>query len=320
LAINRDKPDRWKADIARSVDFYNQWFMKFAPAAYRKERITATKAVEDALRWTKNLTNVGADLLRTYPGILPALRMCTCPPIARDRLIGLSGVRRGLVGLMEKSQKLPRNANATALGKELEKIGAIFEKMADPDIFTWLQSHTEPKPSEVHRAATIVADRLCGSAADPIIRNAQEARQLHVLGVWLKRRGYKPLPAKHGLKFDAMPSGTYAFRLNVPVRLGNTGKTINIPIDAIVMPKRATRRELPILIEAKSAGDFTNVNKRRKEEAKKVGQLRETYGESLKFVLLLCGYFDSGYLGYEAADGIDWVWEHRLDDLADFKL
>ncbi len=320
MAINRDKPDRWKADIARSVDFYNQWFMKFAPAAYRKERITATKAVEDALRWTKNLTNVGADLLRTYPGILPALRMCTCPPIARDRLIGLSGVRRGLVGLMEKSQKLPRNANATALGKELEKIGAIFEKMADPDIFTWLQSHTEPKPSEVHRAATIVADRLCGSAADPIIRNAQEARQLHVLGVWLKRRGYKPLPAKHGLKFDAMPSGTYAFRLNVPVRLGNTGKTINIPIDAIVMPKRATRRELPILIEAKSAGDFTNVNKRRKEEAKKVGQLRETYGESLKFVLLLCGYFDSGYLGYEAADGIDWVWEHRLDDLADFKL
>src|SRR6266481_2632053 len=51
-----------------------------------------------------------------------------------------------------------------------------FEKMADPDIFTWLQSHTEPKRSEVHRAATIVADRLCGSAADPIIRNAQEAR------------------------------------------------------------------------------------------------------------------------------------------------
>src|SRR6266481_6799621 len=195
--------------------------------------------------------------------------MCPGPPSARDRLIGLSGVRRGLVGLMEKSQKLPRNANATALGKELEKIGAIFEKMADPDIFTWLQSHTEPKPSEVHRAATIVADRLCGSAADPIIRNAQEARQLQVLGNWLRRRGYQPLPSKHRLKFDAMPSGTYTFRLNVPVRLGDTGKMVNIPIDAVVMPKRATRKEFPILIEAKSAGDFTNVNKRRKEEAKK---------------------------------------------------
>jgi hypothetical protein len=31
--------------------------------------------------------------------------------------------------------------------------------------------------------------------------------------------------------------------------------------------------------------------------------------------LFLCGYFDSGYLGYEAAEGIDWVWEHRISDL-----
>ena len=44
-------------------------------------------------------------------------------------------------------------------------------------------------------------------------------------------------------------------------------------------------------------------------------QLRKTYGEKVKFILFLCGYFDSGYLGYEAAEGIDWVWEHRADDL-----
>lgn len=25
---------------------------------------------------------------------------------------------------------------------------------------------------------------------------------------------------------------------------------------------------------------------------------------------------DTGYLGYEAAEGLDWVWEHRIDDLA----
>jgi hypothetical protein len=69
------------------------------------------------------------------------------------------------------------------------------------------------------------------------------------------------------------------------------------------------------LVEAKSAGDFTNTNKRRKEEAIKVAQLRTTYGNTIRFVLFLCGYFDSGYLGYEAAEGIDWVWEHRIDDL-----
>ena len=31
MAVNRDKPDRWKTDIARSVDMYNDWFMNFAP-------------------------------------------------------------------------------------------------------------------------------------------------------------------------------------------------------------------------------------------------------------------------------------------------
>ena len=57
------------------------------------------------------------------------------------------------------------------------------------------------------------------------------------------------------------------------------------------------------------------MNKRRKEEATKVRQLRYTYGEGIEFILFLCGYFDSGYLGYEAAERIDWVWEHRTDDL-----
>lgn len=72
--------------------------------------------------------------------------------------------------------------------------------------------------------------------------------------------------------------------------------------------------DLPLMIEAKSAGDFTNVNKRRKEEAQKMTQLRNTYG-NVVFILFLCGYFDSGYLGYEAAEGIDWIWEHRISDM-----
>jgi len=57
-----------------------------------------------------------------------------------------------------------------------------------------------------------------------------------------------------------------------------------------------------------------------KEEAVKMAQLRSNYGTKVRFVLFLCGYFDSGYLGYEAAEGIDWVWEHRIDDLAKFGL
>jgi hypothetical protein len=86
------------------------------------------------------------------------------------------------------------------------------------------------------------------------------------------------------------------------------------------MPRTAKAGSTPVLIEAKSAGDFTNVNKRRKEEAVKIDQLRKTYGKSTRLNLFLCGYFDSGYLGYEAAEGIDWVWEHRIDDLAKLGL
>jgi len=88
----------------------------------------------------------------------------------------------------------------------------------------------------------------------------------------------------------------------------------------VIQPKQPKTSRIPILIEAKSAGDFTNTNKRRKEEATKIHQLRETYGEDASLVLFLCGYFDSGYLGYEAAEGIDWVWEHRMDDLLQLGL
>jgi hypothetical protein len=296
---------------------YNDWFLQFAPVAYRETRIRTTKDVESTLHKTDNLANIGAAILRSEPGVLPTLRMSTCPPLAVDRLIGLAGVSKNLVGVMETG-KLPLRMLAGALETNLNKIGTIIEKMADPDIFVWLGRSAGPTEAEIHRAATIVADRLCGSIANPIIRNAQEKRQLAAIGTWLNARGYQLLPARS--RFNAMPSGSYSFRLNVPIKLEGGMSTINIPVDAVVMPKGAKPGELPLLIEAKSAGDFTNVNKRRKEEAVKMSQLRTTYGPGVRFMLFLCGYFDSGYLGYEAAEGIDWVWEHRIDELAEFGI
>lgn len=317
--VNRDKPDRWKADIAQSVDMYNDWFMRFAPEAYRTTRVRTTKDVEEALKATANLTDVSANVLRAMPAVIATLRMSTCPPIAVDRLIGLAKVPSNLVGCMEKG-KLPSKLAGSALDAELNKIGTIIEKMADPDIFVWRGRSSAATEAEIHRAATIIADRLCGAVANPIIRNAQEKRQLAYMKQWLEGRGYRELPPGSGTKFDKMDAGTFSFRLNVPVHSGVEGKTVNIPIDAVIMPKGAKAGQLPLLIEAKSAGDFTNVNKRRKEEAQKMSQLKATYGTKVQFALLLCGYFDSGYLGYEAAEGIDWVWEHRIDDLAQFNI
>ena len=318
MAVNRDKPDRWERDIVQSVDMYNAWFIRFAPEAYRTTRVQATQDVEATLRATQDLRDISVALLKRKPAVLPTLRMATCPPLAVDRLIGLAGVSGNLVKVMEKKQKLPPRMPLPRLERDLEKIGALIEQMADPDIFAWLQGDRSPSNQERYRAATIVADRLCGAVANPIIRNAQEQRQLAAIQVWLTGSGYRP--ARKGTKYDEMLPGTFAFRLNVPVAQEGTDSSINIPVDVVVMPKNARGTELPLLIEAKSAGDFANVNKRRKEEATKMNHLQRTYGRDVRFILFLCGYFDTGYLGYEAAEGIDWVWEHRPDDLRECGL
>ena len=95
---------------------------------------------------------------------------------------------------------------------------------------------------------------------------------------------------------------------------------VNVSVDLVILPKSATIDEFPILIEAKPAGDFTNVNKRRKEEAKKMEQRRGQYGRDIRYLLFLCGYFDAQYLGYEASEGIDWIWEHRISDIEEVGL
>ena len=67
MAVNRDKPDKWKEDVAKSVDFYNDWFMKFAPKAFRETRIEETIHVSEALKNTANLTNINPAALIKYP-------------------------------------------------------------------------------------------------------------------------------------------------------------------------------------------------------------------------------------------------------------
>ncbi len=320
MVANRVNPDRWKADVAQSVDMYNNWFIRFAPETYRKIRVQSTKDVEATLKATRNLTDISVSLLRDKPSILPTLRMAACPPLAVDRLVGLAGVPKNLVNVMEKDGKLPPRMSRQDADDALGKVAMIFQKMADKDILVWLERGHEPSEQEVYRAATIIADRLCGAVANPIIRNAQEERQLAALASWLEDQGYVEFLTGGQRSYDNMEPGTFAFQMNMPAVQEGTGRQVNIPVDAVILPKVAVSGDLPLLVEAKSAGDYTNVNKRRKEEAAKMGQLRQTYGANVRYVLLLCGYFDSGYLGYEAAEGIDWVWEHRIEDFGEFGL
>jgi adenine-specific DNA-methyltransferase len=245
--------------------------------------------------------------------------MMTAPPLARDRLMGLAHIDRSFVdalgGASDKPGRLPARMSPVDADANLQRICDVVIEMLDRDLFPWLEAGREPTPAEKARATAVIADRLAGTLADPIIRNAQEQRQLAALRAWLLRHGYQELPDGADRRVETMPPGAFAFRMNLQVG-GDKGRKVKLPIDCVVRPLHASVADLPVLIEAKSAGDATNTNKRRKEEAQKATQLRAEYRQDVQFVLFLCGYFEPGYLGYEASEGIDWVWEHRIDDLA----
>ncbi len=173
--INANKPHRWKADIAASVDQFNEWFMRFAPDTFRSTRVKTTENVKAALYATDDLHNLNAAMLKANPGALPTLRMCTAPPLAVDRLIGLAKASKNLVGRLEEG-KLPPKMQAVDLDEQLTKLCLILSRLLDRDIFPWLDNRKAPTDHQRDRASTIVADRLCNAVANPIVRNAQEQR------------------------------------------------------------------------------------------------------------------------------------------------
>jgi len=76
---------------------------------------------------------------------------------------------------MERGKRLPARMTRRELERDLGKIAVLIRRMAAPDIFVWIERDEPPTGQEVYRAAAIVADRLCGAVANPIIRDTQES-------------------------------------------------------------------------------------------------------------------------------------------------
>ena len=311
-SINKKNVDQWKTDVQKSVLYYNEWFLNYAPTTYIKSRQEAIDKVENVLQKTDCLNKLSVNMLKEVPESITILRMATTPPLARDRLVGLADIPRDFIKKLECGI-LPNKLSENQTNLILSRIIAVINKILDKDIMPWLDEKNTPNAIDRLLAKQIIGDRVCGSLADPLIRNEQEHRQLNGIEKFLITRGYKFVGSKNIKDFKSMEVGSFTFHLNVPVK--NASQQIKMPIDVVVKRKNASKKKLPLLIECKSAGDFTNTNKRRKEEATKIEQLKNTYGNDVEFILYLCGYFDTGYLGYEAAEGIDWVWEHRIEDL-----
>lgn len=300
--------ENWKEDSWKSVEFYNNWFVSFAPSAFLKARKGSLEKVLLTFAKTNDLQEITVDSIIKAPQIIEVLRMVTAPPLAQDRLIGLSYVKRTLLKSLEIG-KMPRLGNKEEVKEAIGRMVNIIEKMLDKELFPWILSNNRITSQQRKRSAAIVADRLTGILSDPIIRNAQETRQLKAISDYLISKGYIFVERVDAL--TSMPPMSFSFHVNVPVFLEQS-KEVKMPIDVVI--QSTENLKYPLLIECKSAGDFANTNKRRKEEAVKIAQLKDTYGNDIRFCLFLCGYFDTGYLGYEAAEGIDWIWEHRMSD------
>ncbi|MCS6840703.1 MAG: Eco57I restriction-modification methylase domain-containing protein [Roseiflexus sp.] len=79
VMINADKPQLWKQDIAASVDYFNQWFINFAPETFRKARAETVKQVEktflaanDLRDLTPSIESLRQRLQRLLDGSKPA--------------------------------------------------------------------------------------------------------------------------------------------------------------------------------------------------------------------------------------------------------
>jgi hypothetical protein len=302
-------PAECQPDIDRSVAEYDEWYLAESPGMFTEARKRAVVEVEEAMRVTDDFQTFNVDSLIARPGALFVARMCVSPPMARDRFVGFSGANKSLVTAMERDGIIP--ARVRRLHMQLEVMCDFLWPLFDPEIVGWLGNDRVPTAVERTRALLILAERLANAFYQPVLRNGQEARQRELLRAYLEDEGFEEVS---GLPFEMAPGG-FGFGRNVRV-VREDGAPQNLPVDCVVSPLDA---ELPLAcVELKSAGDFTNVNKRRKEESDKHDALKRAHGENAVFLLQLFGYFGQAYLGFEASAGIDWTWDHRLSDFAPY--
>lgn len=305
---NRQKaPSAWAPDIKKSVQQYDAWYLTNSPVMFADQRGRAVKEVADAMKASNDFRDFTPKTLRAQPSAVNVARMAISPVMARDRFVGFSGANKSVVTSLERGV-VPKQAS---LDSHLQAICDFLLPLLDPSLFCWLDPDRPPTNAERDKAMLVVGDRLAAATYLPALRNAQEARQKKLMRKFLEGHGFKESSAA---AFD-LPSGTFAFGRNVEVERADR-QPQNLPVDCVVAP---LDDDLPLAcVEMKSAGDFANVNKRRKEESDKHEALRRTYGDDAIFLLQLFGYFGPPYLGFEASAGIDWAWDHRLDDLAPY--
>ena len=308
--LNRDKhPSDWIADIGQSVKEYDAWYPAAARKILEQTRSEAAALTLEVMTKTNQFRTITAEVLRELPQSSYILRQALLPPLARDRLVTMSGANKSLVQNMERNGKLGKETDG--LGAQLTNLADYFTKNLDPSLFSWVSAGGSPVQADIDRVLIILGDRHALACFNTLFRNEQERRQKELLRGHLTDRDFKELTSKDG-DVMKMPPGSFSMGRNLEGKQDD-GTVRRLPTDCVVAPLDSS---LPtIALEMKSAGDWANVNKRRKEEADKHHVLKNRHGSKITMVLQLFGYFNETYLVTERSAGIDWAWDHRLEDL-----
>jgi len=304
--LNANAAQHWEADRIIAREEIINWLADTTSALQSRSVIEAK--VSEALDLIARSESIEMAIF-SNPSVLTTLRALTRRDIGTSQTATFLGLGTSALESIEREKKPSGQIAAAA--------ESLLLKELDQGLVPWILENRTPTGEEKNRSTIIAADRILRRSTSTELRYKHEPRQLEKMEHFLKEQGYtKAIGNTIVDPRKDMDPGTYAFRVNIE---GTTvdGLSLKQNVDTLIMPKSKSQM-LPIFLEAKSMTDEVNPNKRQKEEAQKVDSVRRRWqplDEKLNFILLLGGTVPRRYLEVEANSGLDWVWEHRVEDL-----
>ena len=94
------------------------------------------------------------------------------------------------------------------------------------------------------------------------------------------------------------------------------GREALVPADVLVRPMRRRPNGLALLIDVQSPTSWRDLKRAVARAVQKQRAIQMTYADRVRYVLVVGGEIDAGALGTLAAEGLDWVWQHRISQLS----
>ncbi len=305
--MNAKSSENWERDRVLAKEEIIEWLA--ITTSTKNSRSLLENQITLLLDELARLNSVEKAIVKN-PRILTSLRSLTRRDIGTSQIATFLGVGTSMYEAIERAEK--------PVAPILSGIVSLLEKELDESLAPWIVENRNPTKEEMNRSVIVAADRILKRSTSTELRYKHEPRQLDKLKEYLDSKGYSEVSGTgiSNPRKDMKP-GSYAFRVNID-GLTIDGVTLKQNVDTLIMPFSKSSGLLPIFLEAKSMTDEVNPNKRQKEEAQKVDNVRRKWqdkSERLNFVLLLGGTVPRRYLEVEAGSGLDWIWEHRVNDL-----